>query len=249
MSFKWKWLLTTFLAQLLLGSIFTAIQFFHMGNVAEAQLDQVRSGFQAELNRLEVGRQTYSMNTLSSVIRDFYSRYKPVSVWVHADGQQVYTLGDITELPEHVENGLLSTFSLPTPGHHLSVLFDSREVFRSRNDMVSYLAGIFLLGAVGCAIILLGLSNTLSRRLEDLRSKAMELQSGNIQSRILVTGRDEISCLGEAFNSMAQAIQAQMSAKEEAHARSVSEKIGWTFCFRPWEAEWPIWMKISGFCT
>jgi len=73
-------------------------------------------------------------------------------------------------------------------------------------------------------MILLGLSNTLSARLEDLRSKAMELQSGKIQSRIEVTGRDEISCLGAAFNSMAQAIELQMKAMEESHARSVSEK-------------------------
>lgn len=224
MSFKWKWLLTTFAAQLMLGGIFVSIQYLHMGNVANKALQQTRESFQAELTRANLIGNTYSMNTVSSIVRDFYTRYKPVAVWITADNQLPLTLGQVPKALRDEDIALVSEFTLPTAGHTLSVMFDRTEVYRSRDEMVFYLVGVFLLSAIACAMILLGLSNTLSARLEDLRSKAMELQSGQIQSRIEVKGRDEISCLGAAFNSMAQAIEEQMRAMEASHARSVSEK-------------------------
>jgi diguanylate cyclase (GGDEF)-like protein len=224
MSFKWKWLLATFLAQLLLGGIFTGIQYFHMGNVARADLLKVQESLASELAQINHPGDRYSINAVSSMVREFYLRYKPKAVWVQAEGETPFTLGEVPNRPYSVSSPLLSKFGLNAPNHELMVLFDEDEVFRSRNDMVFYLLGVFLLSAVACSMILLGLSNTLSARLEDLRSKAMELQSGRIQSRIEVKGRDEISCLGAAFNSMAQAIEEQMKAMEESHARSVSEK-------------------------
>jgi hypothetical protein len=45
MSFKWKWLLTTFLAQLLLGGIFAGIQYWHMGNLAQARAAKEQGKF------------------------------------------------------------------------------------------------------------------------------------------------------------------------------------------------------------
>ncbi|WP_394673007.1 diguanylate cyclase domain-containing protein [Limnobacter sp.] len=224
MSFKWKWLLTTFVAQLLLGGIFTSIQYTHMGNLAERDLHRIQESFQAELFQAHLANQNHSLSTLSSVVRDFYFRYKPAAVWVNVDGQLTDAMGDVPENLSMSEPAMLASFELPSAGQQLMILFDEDEVYRSRNDMLFYLAGVFLLSALACSMILLGLSNTLSARLEDLRTKAMELQSGKIQSRIEVTGRDEISCLGAAFNSMAQAIELQMKAMEESHARSVSEK-------------------------
>lgn len=224
MSFKWKWLLATFLAQLLLGGIFTGIQYFHMGNVARADLLKVQEGLRSELGQVNQRDKSYSMDAVSSMVREFHLRYKPTAVWVQAGQQTLFTLGEVPQAPHLFSDPLLSAFELNSPNHQLMVLFDKAEVYRSRNDMVFYLVGVFLLSAVACSMILLGLSNTLSARLEDLRSKAMELQSGKIQSRIEVTGRDEISCLGAAFNSMAQSIEEQMKAMEESHARSVSEK-------------------------
>ncbi|MBU0784662.1 MAG: diguanylate cyclase [Gammaproteobacteria bacterium] len=224
MSFKWKWLLTTFVAQLMLGGIFTGIQYTHMANVAETELQRTRESFQAELTQAHRSGSTYSMNAVSSMVRDFYTRYKPTAVWIDSGDGVLYTLGEVPKSTEQLPPPLLSTIALPTLGHQLIILFDQHEVYRSRDEMVFYLVGVFLLSAIACSMILYGLGNTLSARLEDLRSKAMELQSGNIQSRIEVRGRDEISCLGAAFNSMAQAIEQQMKVMEENHANSVSEK-------------------------
>lgn len=224
MSFKWKWLLTTFLAQLLLGGIFTGTQFFHMGDVARADLLKTQESLASEVAQFNRANKSDSMDSLSSIVRELHLRHKPVAVWVQSGDNMLYSLGKVPEPDKFVGNYLLSTLSLEPSGKQLQVLFDEHEVYRSRDEMVFYLLGVFLLSAVACAMILYGLSNTLSARLEDLRSKAMELQSGRIQSRIEVKGRDEISCLGAAFNSMAQSIEQQMKAMEESHARSLSEK-------------------------
>jgi diguanylate cyclase (GGDEF)-like protein len=224
MSFKWKWLITTFLAQLMLGGIFTGIQFFHMGQVAEAELQRTKESFRSELAQINRSGNTYSMNAVSSTVRGFYIRYNPAAVWINSEDGVLYTLGEVPDSAASLPVQLLSSISLPTPGHQLMILFDYEEVYRSRDEMVIYLVGVFILSAIACSMILFGLSNTLSARLEDLRNKAMELQSGKIQSRIEVKGRDEISCLGAAFNSMAQAIEQQMKVMEENHANSVSEK-------------------------
>ncbi|MFN7505269.1 MAG: diguanylate cyclase domain-containing protein [Limnobacter sp.] len=224
MSFKWKWLLTTFVAQLLLGGIFAAIQFTHMSKLAEKDLLLIQESFQAELTKAHLVKNSDSLNTLSSMVRDFYLRHKPTAVWVNEGSELTFAMGDVPKDRVMSDNPMLIIFDLPKAGRQLQVLFDDREVYRSRNDMLFYMVGVFMLSALACSMILLGLSNTLSARLEDLRSKAMELQSGKIQSRIKVAGRDEISCLGAAFNSMAEAIELQMMAMEESHARSVSEK-------------------------
>jgi diguanylate cyclase (GGDEF)-like protein len=224
MSFKWKWLLTTLLAQLMLGSIFAAIQYVHMGKLADQSLLSTSEVFKAELMQARISGGLKSKDKLSSLVRDFYSRYKPAGIWVQADSKMIYSIGDVPESLSDLNPTLFFTFDLPFPKHELMVLFDPDQVYQSRDEMVFYLVSVFFLSTVGCAMILYGLSNALSARLEHLRTKAMELQSGNIQSRIEIQGRDEISFLGEAFNSMAQSIEQQMRVMEESHARSVSEK-------------------------
>lgn len=224
MSFKWKWLLTTFLAQLLLGGIFAGIQYWHMGNLAQGELQKNKESFRSEVVHSSQTSSGYSMQALSSAVRELQLRYKPAAVWVESGSDVLFSMGRVPESRDRVDDYLLSTVELPESAHQLHVMFDEDEVYRSRNDMVFHLAVVFLLSAIACSLILLGLSNALSARLEDLRSKAMELQSGRIDSRIEVKGRDEISCLGAAFNSMAQSIEEQMKAMEESHARSVSER-------------------------
>ena len=84
MSFKWKWLLTTFVAQLLLGGIFTTIQYIHMSKLAEQDLLRIQESFKSELTKAHLANNSHSLNVLSSIVRDFYSRHKPAAVWVNA---------------------------------------------------------------------------------------------------------------------------------------------------------------------
>jgi diguanylate cyclase (GGDEF)-like protein len=227
MSFIWKWLITTFLAQVFMGLIFAGIQYVHLTQVALNSLEQVDFEFSQELAKVQTARGGYSRELLVSAVREFYSHQRPLSVWVQAPQGRLYEFGDLGAegiTRELMNIDLLRSFSLPTKDHILWVQYDPNEVFRSRDEMVVFVLGIFLLSAVACALILLSLSKALSARLDDLRMKALDLQAGLIYSRIDVKGRDEISDLGAAFNSMANSIESQMQAMEESHAKSETEK-------------------------
>ncbi|HEY1059343.1 MAG TPA: diguanylate cyclase [Limnobacter sp.] len=227
MSFKWKWLLTTFVAQLFMGALFASIQYMHLSKVALQDVDRFNFELRQELNRVQNGRNSYSRDALTSVVRNFHSKHRPAGVWIEYQGKRLFEFGDLFQTANPVpqaESALQEAFSLPTPGHVLWVRYDPDEVYRARNDMVVFVLGVFALSAVACGLMLLSLSRALSARLEDLRVKALELQSGLIHSRIEITGRDEISDLGVAFNRMAQAIEEQMLAMEASHAKSEAER-------------------------
>lgn len=228
MSFKWKWLLTTFLAQVCLGVVFAAIQFVHMSRVAIEDLAVPKFELEQELVRLHSTAPREVQNTLMSIARNFHSRYRPLGIWVEDEGRRTLTYGEMFAgghtAQVQVPADLRVSFDLPRSKQRLYVVFNPEEVYAQRNDMVEFVMGIFALSSVACSLILLGLSRALSARLEDLRQKAMALQAGRIESRIAVVGRDEISDLGSAFNRMAEAIGAQMEAMERSHAASVAEK-------------------------
>ncbi|WP_370260651.1 diguanylate cyclase domain-containing protein [Limnobacter sp.] len=224
MSFKWKWLLTTFMAQVLLGGIFTGIQYVHMSRYAQTEIVRMEQALQAELVRAFPKGGAEVPAQLNSLIRDLYTRYAAQAVWAHHGGETVASLGRPLEQTSRLHPALNLEMPLPGSAVVLALQLDPDHVYRARDDMVFYLAGVFLLSAVACALILMGLSNTLLARLEDLRVKAAALQAGHVDSRIVVRGRDEISCLGSTFNNMAQAIENQMKVMELNHARSLSEK-------------------------
>lgn len=224
MSFKWKWLITTFVAQLVLGIVFISIQYVQLGKLAEQNLLNIGDVLQSELVNTQYPNNTYSIESVAAIAKKFNTKHKPLAIWISANGKSVLSIGNKPSNLPDLDSPLLASFKLPIDEHKLMVLFDKNEVYNSRHEMLFYLIGVFVISAVAFSMILFVLSNALSARLEDLRSKAMELQSGKIKSRIEVTGVDEISCLGSAFNSMAEAIEIQMQAMENNHARSVSEK-------------------------
>lgn len=116
MSFKWKWLLTTFVAQLLLGGIFTTIQYIHMGKLAEQDLLRIQESFQSELTKAHLANNSHSLNALSSIVRDFYSRHKPAAVWVNEGSEMAYAMGDVPDDLTPAATPLLSIFDLPNTG-------------------------------------------------------------------------------------------------------------------------------------
>ncbi|HEX4842094.1 MAG TPA: diguanylate cyclase [Limnobacter sp.] len=224
MSFKWKWLITTFLAQVLLGGILAAIQYVHMTRLAHQEVEKITQAVQTELIRqFPTGGDTH-LPELSGLIRELYTTHSAHAVWIQRGSQTIVSLG--TRSPAQDAAYPMLSISMPMPGGHLDLglQLDAGAIYSNRDDMAFYLVGVFLLSAFACALVLMGLSNTLLARLEDLRAKAQALQAGHVDSRIDVRGRDEISCLGSAFNNMAQSIESQMRAMELNHARSLSEK-------------------------
>jgi signal transduction histidine kinase len=101
---------------------------------------------------------------------------------------------------------LLAGYALASILTFFNVWFSAQLMFASGHDLT--LAIILLLFASGIAMILgYFLSNTVTERILFLKDAAEEIAAGNLETRVPVTGRDELSALAVSFNQMAEQLQ------------------------------------------
>jgi signal transduction histidine kinase len=101
---------------------------------------------------------------------------------------------------------LLGGYALASLLTFLNVWFSARMMFASDHDLL--LAVILLVFAGGIAMVLgYFLSSTVTERIQVLRSAAEKLADGDLQTRVPVDGRDEVSALAVVFNQMAEQLQ------------------------------------------
>jgi signal transduction histidine kinase len=101
---------------------------------------------------------------------------------------------------------LLGGYILASVLTFFNVWFSAELMFVNDHDLT--LAIILLVFAGGIAMILgYILSSTVTERILSLQSAAEKLARGDLQTRVPVTGRDELSALAVAFNQMAEQLQ------------------------------------------
>jgi len=101
---------------------------------------------------------------------------------------------------------LLGGYILASVLTFFNVWFSAELMFVNDHDLT--LAIILLVFAGGIAMILgYFLSSTVTERILSLQSAAEKLARGDLQTRVPVTGRDELSALAVAFNQMAEQLQ------------------------------------------
>jgi signal transduction histidine kinase len=94
-----------------------------------------------------------------------------------------------------------------------NVWFSARLMFASEHDLL--LASVLLVFAGGMAMALgYFLSSTMTDRIHLLQKAAGKLAQGNLETRVPVSGRDEVAALAQSFNQMASQLQA---ADEKQH--------------------------------
>jgi signal transduction histidine kinase len=94
------------------------------------------------------------------------------------------------------------------------VWFSAQLMFASQHDLL--LAIVLLVFASGIAMILgYFLSSTVTMRINLLKDAAQKLAQGDLQTRVPVSGRDEVSALAVTFNKMAQQLQAADEKQRE----------------------------------
>ena len=102
---------------------------------------------------------------------------------------------------------LLGGYALASVLTFFNVWFSAQLMFASPHDLL--LAIILLIFASGIAMILgYFLSSTVTERIMLLKEAAEKLAGGNLQTRVAVSGRDELSALAVTFNQMAEQLQA-----------------------------------------
>jgi len=78
-------------------------------------------------------------------------------------------------------------------------------------------AGLVFIGAIA-AIGAIPLSRHITTPLKRLQESALRIAGGDLTTRVVIQGQDEISRLGRAFNSMAETVQKQVRAGRELTA-------------------------------
>jgi signal transduction histidine kinase len=109
---------------------------------------------------------------------------------------------------------LLGGYGLASILTFFNVWFSAQLMFASQHDLL--LAIVLLVFAGGIAMILgYFLSSTVTMRINLLKDAAQKLAQGDLQTRVPVSGRDEVSALAATFNQMAQQLQAADEKQRE----------------------------------
>lgn len=102
---------------------------------------------------------------------------------------------------------LLGGYALASVLTFFNVWFSAQLMFASPHDLL--LAIVLLLFAGGIAMILgYFFSSTVTERIQSLKEAAEKIAGGDLETRVPVTGRDELSSLALTFNQMAEQLQA-----------------------------------------
>lgn len=109
---------------------------------------------------------------------------------------------------------LLGGYILASVLTFFNVWFSAELMFVNEHDLT--LAIILLVFAGGIAMILgYFLSSTVTERILSLQSAAEKIAQGDLQTRVPVNGRDELSALAVTFNQMAEQLQAADQKQRE----------------------------------
>jgi signal transduction histidine kinase len=109
---------------------------------------------------------------------------------------------------------LLGGYALASVLTFFNVWFSAELMFASEHDLL--LAIVLLIFAGGIAMILgYFLSSTVTERVNLLKGAAEKLARGELDTRVPVSGRDEVASLSRTFNQMAEQLQAADQKQRE----------------------------------
>ncbi len=89
----------------------------------------------------------------------------------------------------------------------LVVKVDRDEILGPTRQRLFYASVVSLLGVLAAAIMAALLAGRIARPIQDLRLVAREVEAGNLEARVTVTGSDEVGELAATFNSMIDRIR------------------------------------------
>ena len=128
-------------------------------------------------------------------------------------GYLAYRLGWIALTPS-LRWGLMAIYAISSILTFFNVWFSARLMFASEHDLL--LASVLLVFAGGMAMALgYFLSDTVTDRIHLLKKAAEKLAQGNLDTRVPVSGRDEVATLAESFNQMASQLQSADEKQRE----------------------------------
>jgi signal transduction histidine kinase len=120
---------------------------------------------------------------------------------------------------------LLGGYALSSILTFFNVWFSAQMMFVSQHDLL--LAIVLLVFAGGMAMALgYFLSSTITDRIHLLKGAAEKLAEGDLQTRVPVSGRDEVAALADAFNNMAGQLETADKKQHELESMR-ADLIAW----------------------
>lgn len=139
-------------------------------------------------------------------------------------GYLFYRIGWFTRSPS-IRWTLLGGSLLSSILTFLNVFLTAKLMFASTHDLL--LASILLIFAGGIAMVLAYfLASTLTERIRSLEKAAHQIAQGELDSKVNVSGRDELALLGSTFNQMSTQLQVAANQKQELEQLR-SDLIAW----------------------
>jgi signal transduction histidine kinase len=139
-------------------------------------------------------------------------------------GYLAYRLGWIALTPS-LRWGFLAIYAISSALTFFNVWFSAKLMFASEHDLL--LAIVLLVFAGGMAMALgYFLSSTVTDRMNLLKQAAENLAHGNLETRVPVSGRDEVAMLAQTFNQMAAQLQTADEKQRELE-RLRTDLIAW----------------------
>ena len=128
-------------------------------------------------------------------------------------GYAAYRFGWINYSPT-LSWTLLGGYALASILTFFNVWFSANMMFVSDHDFL--LSIVLLIFASGMAMVLgYFLSSTVTERINNLKDAAEKLAKGDLDTRVPIKGRDEVSVLANTFNQMAEQLQAADQKQRE----------------------------------
>ncbi len=99
---------------------------------------------------------------------------------------------------------------------------DARNSFfiSRTNRLLAYSA--LILGVIACVLSIV-LARRLSRPIVRISQAAQNISQGNLTERVEIPGNDELACLGQSFNTMANTLQVQNKLRKQICANLAHE--------------------------
>ncbi len=127
-----------------------------------------------------------------------------------------YRLGWISRYPS-IRWALMTGYGLSGLLVFLNVWITARLMFASRHDLM--LATVLLIFATGIAMSLgYLLSETITERIVALGRAARQIARGQLDTRVSISGQDEMAGLSQAFNEMAAQLEAMEQKQRDMEA-------------------------------
>lgn len=185
-------------------------------NTMQAMEKQERLGEEAAADLMMLYEQDYAGQNMRFLLwkngEPIYPEEETLLPDVDLEGRASFRVQGARQQKELMAVGNLEGL---TDSYTLSIVYPLKEL----NDTWTRLYPIYIFISLGISVVLAGaLSIFLSfllRPLKTMREQVLEIRNGNYKSRVQVSGRDELTVLGESINAMAETIAAQIDRLHE----------------------------------